>query len=217
MVQLGISLVRKLFILLCILLCIWVTSYASAQDTNESLEAIMELRDEVPTFEQRPEPFIRQGMPGEEPVEVTADEVLNAIAEGKDIEIEYAVIKGDLDTGMIAEHLELDEDGNPVIWGNIVFRSTEIRGYTIFSSIIFRGDSTFSSVTFKGDADFLGAVFSEYAAFSSAAFAGFADFTGAVFEGNAHFIGTSFNGDADFKYATFSADAFPSSRRRADL
>ncbi len=192
----------------CIFLWVCLPFCIPAQDADETLESIMELRGEVPTFEQRPEPFIRQGMPGEEPIEIVADEVLNAIAAGRDIEIEYAIIDGDLDTGMIAEHLEFDENGNPIIWGNIVIRSSEIRGYTMFCSNTFRGDSTFSSVTFSGDADFLGAVFTRYAAFSAATFGGYADFTGAVFGGNAHFIGATFKGNADFKYAAFSAETF---------
>ena len=45
------------------------------------------------TEEKESESFVRRGTK-EKPIEVAADDVLNAIAEGRDVDVRYAVIKG---------------------------------------------------------------------------------------------------------------------------
>jgi len=86
--------------------------------------------------EEKPEPFERRGTK-EQPLEITADEVLNAIADGRDVTIEYCVINGDLDIRKIASRLERDGTGRLVIKGNLAILFTEIHGDAYFSSASF--------------------------------------------------------------------------------
>jgi uncharacterized protein YjbI with pentapeptide repeats len=199
------------FVPFCILLLAWLPPCTTAQDMetglpppNQRETSQDEWRPERPTSRQRLEPFVRQGTL-EAKTKVPADDVLNAIAAGRDIDIGYVIIDGDLDIGEIAGQLQRDESGKPVIWGDIGMRNCEIRGYT-FSSATFRGSSIFSSTTFIGDTDFVGTDFNKYADFSDATFSGDVEFTDATFRRNAAFIRATFNGDADFRYATFSGD-----------
>ena len=137
---------------------------------------------------QELEPFIRHGEEGEL-IEVSADEVLNAMAEGRDIDIEYAIISGYLKR---RGHLK----GSIRIW------HSEIHGNIYFSKAIFRGTVSFKSVTFDGHTDFVDATFRNLACVDSD-FNRNAAFSYAVFYGNVCFGSTVFRGSASFKSATF--------------
>jgi len=202
------------FVLLCILLYAWLSPCTPAQDMEGQLEpteqgeASEEWQVERPTYRQRLEPFVRQGKL-EAKIKVAADDVLNAIAAGRDIDIEHAVIEGDLDVaGKLADRLGQDKTGKLIIRGNVAIRSSEIRGDTAFGSTTFTGDSIFGSTTFAGDASFAGTSFRKYAEFSSATFGGDADFTDAIFGANAAFISVTFRGDANFLSANFTGYAY---------
>lgn len=68
-------------------------------------------------MEEKLEPFKVRGTKEKlEPVK--ADDILNAIAEGRDIDIEYAVVVGDLNIKEIADRFE-QKDGKLVIEENI--------------------------------------------------------------------------------------------------
>ena len=178
--------------------------------------------------ERELEPFVRQGTE-EERIEVAADEVLNAIAEGRDIDIAYAVINGDLNIGKIKNRLDRDQSDKLVIQVNVKIQYSEIRGHTTvifaafsrrasfietsfsggasFSQTTFSGDVSFTAATFSGGASFTGAIFSgRYVDFVYTTFSGkYADFTRAIFSGEAvSFIMSIFSGDASFSQATFS-------------
>ncbi|MBD3184123.1 hypothetical protein GF312_17695 [Candidatus Poribacteria bacterium] len=206
---------EKCLIIICLLL-IFSTSILA----QETLEEILESQGQIPTYEQKPEPLVLFGMPDETPPRISAEDILSAIVSERDINIENALIEGDLDIVMSAGELNLDEKGNFIIYSDVVIRSCDIEGYTLFSSTNFAGESSFDSTRFKGDADFLGAVFNNYAAFSAVSFHGYADFTGARFYDNAHFISAKFHGDADFKFSVFDKEAFFTSavfRKNADF
>ena len=175
---------------------------------EETPPDVMERRQSVRAYESEPEPFILQGTPGGDRVKVSAEEVMNAFAEGVDIDIERAIIDGDLDISSIAYRLDLDENRKMVIKGNIGIRFSEITGDTVFSSVHFNQKVSFTSVTFVGSAEFDGATFGDYADFSSATFNREANFRDAVFKGNVDFISPTFRDDAFFELANFNGYAY---------
>ena len=158
--------------------------------------------------EPKPEPFVRYGTPGGDRIKILATDIMNAIAEGVDIDVEHAIIEGDLDIGLIAHRLELDENRSMIIKGNIGVRFCEITGDTIFSSTHFSQKVSFTSSTFVGSAAFDGATFADYADFSSATFNREANFRDSVFKGNVDFISPTFKGDAFFELITFNGYAY---------
>ena len=150
--------------------------------------------------ERKLEPFVRHETE-ENQVELSADEVLSAIAEGRDVDIEYAVIEGDLDIEKIRDDLA-EEDGRPVISCDVKIRDSTIKGETDFSHTTFSGGANFGGATFSGEiANFRDATFTGAADFALATFTGAADFSAATFSGAAYFLGTTFSGDAGFSQA----------------
>ncbi len=152
------------------------------------------------------EAFERRGAEAE-PIRVEADEVLEAIAEGRDIRIEYAVIDGDLDIQKIKGQLEQDERGRLLLKGYIEIRNSEVSENADFSSAKFSGNADFSSAKFSRKASFRSAKFSGNTYFMSAKFFGDANFTFAGFSGNADFNSTEFSRYASFSFAGFSGNA----------
>ena len=144
----------------------------------------------------------------EEKLKVTADDVLNVIAEGRDVHVEYAVIVGDLDIESIADQLERDENGKRVIRGDILIQFSEIRGKTNFASATFDGNVGFVSTNFNGMAIFEVAIFKGNTDFKEAVFSEDADFKGTTYSRNANFRNAIFHGDADFGLATFSRSTY---------
>ena len=54
--------------------------------------------------------FVREGT-SDQHLQINADDILNAIAEGQDIYVKYCDIEGDLDIGKIEGRLNKDEEG----------------------------------------------------------------------------------------------------------
>ena len=171
------------------------------------------------------EPFVRHGT-NEDLMEVPADNILNAIAEGRDIDVKYAVIDGDLDIMSVADQLEENEDGDWIVKGDVRIANSEIRdgldfslvtfeGRVIFSSSVFNAQVNFSSVTFaekgsfssatfNGPALFLSAIFNKAAIFSSTTFKELANFYGTIFEDHVSFLLASFSKSVFFWEVTFN-------------
>ena len=167
---------------------------------------------------EKREPFVRHGTK-EESVKVSADEVLNAIAEGRDVDIEYAIIEGDLDIDRIADQLGRDEDSKLIVEGKmkmcnsrvcmqISFDEVRFIGRADFAASAFSSDVYFSGATFSRPADFADTVFSADAYFGDATFCEWASFGIATFCGYANFESAVFNGEADFSIVTFSRGAY---------
>jgi hypothetical protein len=76
--------------------------------------------------------YLQDGTEGELPA-APADEVLNAIAEARDIDIGYAIIEGDMDTHKIRRH----------IMCNVRISHSEIRANADFSEATFSGRARF--------------------------------------------------------------------------
>jgi len=160
------------------------------------------------------EPFVQHGT-SEDLVEVPADDILNAIAEGRGIDVEYAVIDGDLDIMSVADQLEENEDGDWIVKEDVRIADSEIRdgldfslvafaGRVVFPSSVFNAQVAFSSVTFNAEANFSSAVFNAEVNFSSVTFAQKGSFSSATFNGPALFLSTIFNKAAIFSSSTFN-------------
>jgi len=140
------------------------------------------------------DPLTRHGTP-DELMEVSADEILNAIAAARDVDIEYATIRGDLSIMKVAGRLQ-QEGGKPAIKSSIGIRFCRILG-----------DVAFSSARFDGNVSFVSSVFQRHADFSFVNFAYGASFGSVTFDRNSSFISASFDGDADFDRVAFGGDA----------
>lgn len=156
--------------------------------------------------------FDLHGTP-ENRIRLSASEILEAIAEGLDIEITYAVIDGDLDidkSSAIYRYLKRDErSGNPTLKGNIVINHSEFSGYVSFIYAIFNGIVSFNDTVFRGNVSFRSADFKIYGvAFSNAIFIGNADFINAKFNGDVDFSNANFKGNANLHASTFTGDVF---------
>lgn len=156
--------------------------------------------------EKELEPFVRHGTKGER-IEVSADEVLNAIAEGRDIDIEDAVIGGNLDIGKIENRLERNGNDRSVIRGNIAIQHSEIRGDVYFTFVTFSGRAYFAFATFSGDANFGSATFSRNVDFGSATFRRGAHFSSTIFSEHVYFGSATFARGVYFSYVTMERPA----------
>ena len=161
--------------------------------------------------------FVRHGTKDER-IEVSADDILDAVAEGKDIDIKHASIDGELNAMMISDQLKEDEDGSWCIKGSIKIEESEIHSDVDFSLITFDGDLSFlssvfdgevafSSVTFNREVDFSSVIFREKVNFSSAAFNEKANFSTAIFNESAGILSATFSKSAIFSSCTFGETA----------
>ncbi len=149
--------------------------------------------------------FIQHGKKGDK-VEIPADDVLNAIAEGRGINIKDAIIKGNLNVDEIAG-LDWDEDNKLIIPISIKIRWSEIHGNAGFASVTFSKTANFTRTTFNEDAYFDYATFGKYVSFNAATFKRNADFSFANFDGKASFIAATFNTGASFSGVTMEHPA----------
>ncbi|MEK7396448.1 MAG: pentapeptide repeat-containing protein, partial [Candidatus Poribacteria bacterium] len=150
-------------------------------------------------MENGPEPFQRIGT-SDQHLEVNADDVLNAIAEGRDIKIKYCDIKGDLDISKIYDRFDKDDGNRSIIKGSVIVSLSTINGHAFFFS------ASFSKV-----ADFSSTSFSEFADFNSASFKGDAYFSSTNFDGKIYFFSTIFGNTVDLDEAHFGDKVTPSS------
>ena len=157
-------------------------------------------------MEENLKPFVRHGTK-EERIKVSADEILNAIAEGRDIDIQYAIIDGNLDIKEQEDELRRGEDGRLVIKGDIGIANSEIPGNADLRMTRFGGSVNFGETTFKEGVYFDEAIFGGDAMFAGASFEGPVSFAGVSFEEVAWFTGASFGGLAYFTNATFGSMA----------
>jgi hypothetical protein len=166
-------------------------------------------------MQQKPPPFTRHGTP-ENRIEVSADEILDAIVEGRDVDVRYAIIRGGLKPNWIAAKLERDKEGrlliksdvkiqSSVLIGEVNFRETSLAGVD-FLGVEFRASAVFFKTHFGSDTVFANAVFKGVVTFGSANFVGKANFDSVTFSKGVRFDSTVFTGVANFREACFSED-----------
>lgn len=166
-------------------------------------------------MEPKPPPFTRHGTE-EQRIEVSADEILNAIAEGRDVDVRHAIIRGGLKPNWIAAKLERDKEGrlliksdvkiqSSVLIGEVNFRETSLAKVD-FLGVEFRASAVFFKAHFGSDTVLANAVFKGVVTFGAANFAGKANFDSVTFGRGVRFDSTVFTGVANFREACFSGD-----------
>jgi hypothetical protein len=143
--------------------------------------------------------------------------IMEAIAEGWDIDIQYATIEGDLDISTIPaprpspatphvhpkypiENISITSSR---ILGTLDFHYTAFNGDALFNDSIFYSGVNFVDSEFKGDNRFINVIFKRHASFGYVTFMHDAGFSSAKFFGKAMFNDTKFYGKAIFNTVTF--------------
>ncbi|MBC8236474.1 hypothetical protein H8E77_43565 [bacterium] len=128
-------------------------------------------------------------------IKVAASDILNAIAEGQNVNIEHAIIEGDLNIEKIADKLKRDESGRFIIRGDVVVGASEISGDVSFNKASFNRVTVFAWNTFKGGISFSNAIFSRGAFFHDSKFKSSVSFVDAFFSGYTSFDNSHFSGN----------------------
>ena len=139
--------------------------------------------------------------------------IFEAIADGWDIDIRFAIIDGNLNINSVAYLFDKDDKGKIIIKGNVYIRSSVICGDTDLGHIAFnianftmtkfdqlasfiatkfKSTGFFKETKFIGNAFFMNALFCEYTDFSKAEFYESALFSCATFKGQTTFTGSKF-------------------------
>jgi len=157
--------------------------------------------------------------------------ILDAMIEGWDVDIEYAIISGDLDIKIITDLLGRDKYNKLIIKVNVKIKDSEFCGKVSFnkanfsrstnfkkaifndsvdfSEIIFKGLQDFGEATFNNGVNFVGTIFNDFlVVFEKTTFSGYTSFIGTIFGGFANFSKANFRDGADFFGTTFNGNAY---------
>ena len=156
---------------------------------------------------------------------VSASELLQALADGDDIQLRRCTITGVLDVNRLfdpaekfqTEKLAIEQSQDSKILTlsqSIVFDKCIFEENTIFTGplsdpesvvVKFKADAIFNSSVFKALTQFRNAVFCGTAGFDGCAFGGFVTFKNATFKQDAKFRTVTFDGYCLFGYAVFQS------------
>ena len=159
---------------------------------------------------------------------VSASDLLQALADGEEIKLNQCVITGQLDVNRLFEKdekfqtenliVQQDQDGKTLsLAQSIVFDKCTFEENVVFSGpwtepesmmVEFKSDVVFNSSVFKGQARFRNAAFLDIAGFDGCSFEGVATFKNARIKKDAKFRTAAFSG-----YTLFGNTAFESSAR----
>lgn len=128
-------------------------------------------------------------------IEVSADELLIAIAEGRDVD--RVVVGGNLDVREIEDKLESGMDGRKILSGNIKIQRSVVSGKVSFGRACLAQEIDFTGTKIDGDADFWGTLFNDTAIVTATIFGKGARFNGALFRWYATFREANF---ADYRH-----------------
>jgi len=158
---------------------------------------------------------------------VSASQLLQALADGDDILLNQCTVTGVLDINRLFDPAEKFQTGKLSLTENqdckiltlpqsFVFDKCIFEENTVFAcpwsqpdtvSVVFKADVIFNSSTFRGQARFRKAVFSGTAGFDGCTFDGVVTFKNVLFGGDAKFRTAAFNGYCLFGDAVFDASA----------
>ena len=158
---------------------------------------------------------------------VSANEILQAIADGQDVDLFKCSISGMLDLNRLFNKEENFDTTNLLIrqkeHKQIVVLDQNIRFYNCtfeenvyfaspwseqdFLDVVFKREAIFNSSEFLGQTRFSGAVFHSRAGFDGCIFKGVASFSDVVFKAPAQFRTVEFHGYALFNSAKFNKEA----------
>lgn len=132
--------------------------------------------------------------------EIPASIINDKIQNGKLVEYDHIIIRGDIDVSK----LELEEEnGKFLVYSPIKITNSQIEGKIIFADTLFKRQINFKSTLFRGDATFREAIFRWRAIFRDTRFSMDVDFCGATFSGGANFREVTFSKNVDFWSAKF--------------
>jgi hypothetical protein len=142
---------------------------------------------------------------------VSADDILDAIVKGQNINLEHVIIHGELNIDKKASiyfQCACTESRKPILKSDIGIRHSIFEDYVSFVYAIFMGIVYFRDVIFCKDVCFDLTEFNNYGVpFENSSFRGRLNFSNAFFKGDVNFCNVNFNGDANFYYTRFMMDA----------
>ena len=159
--------------------------------------------------------------------QVSADQILQAIADGSEIELNSCIITGDLDINRLLDDeqdfqtdklivTELDDKKTVTVPQKITFNDCTFQANVFFSppwsqveslAVFFAEDVAFNSSTFLGQTRFRNAEFCKAASFDGCTFEGIVSFRCTQFHGKAFFRTVVFNRYCLLTEAVFSDEA----------
>jgi len=136
---------------------------------------------------------------------VSADELLQALADGLDIHLNQCTVTGPLDINRLFDLGEKFQTGKLVVKHNEDCKTLTLSQSIVFDKCIFEENVVFAGPWSEPDS--ITVEFKTDVVFNSSAFKGQARFRNAVFCGTAGFDGCTFAGVVTFKNVTFHKDA----------
>jgi hypothetical protein len=144
---------------------------------------------------------------------VTASDLLQALAGGEDIQFNQCTITGVLDVNRLFDPAEKFQTEKLALTQGQERKTITLPQPIVFDKCLFEENVVFSgpwaepdkvAIEFKNDVIFNSSVFKAQARFRNAAFCGTAGFDGCTFGGVVTFKNACFNGDAKFRTVVFS-------------
>jgi hypothetical protein len=144
---------------------------------------------------------------------VTASDLLQALAGGEDIQLNQCTITGVLDVNRLFDPAEKFQTENLALSQAQECKTVTLAQPIVFDKCVFEENVVFSgpwaepdklAIEFKNDVIFNSSVFKAQARFRNATFCGTAGFDGCTFGGVVTFKSACFNGDAKFRTVVFS-------------
>lgn len=144
---------------------------------------------------------------------VTASELLQALADGEDIQLSQCTVTGVLDVNRLFDPAEKFNIEKLALKESKGCKTITLSQSLVFDKCVFEENAVFSGpwtepdnvvIVFEKDVIFNSSVFRAQARFRSATFRGTAGFDGCAFGGVVTFKSASFNGDAKFRTVVFS-------------
>jgi hypothetical protein len=145
---------------------------------------------------------------------VQVKEVLDKIEQGKSVQYDNVIIKGDL--SLIGRDLPMRNanrtaserrlgasEYQKVSTSAIEITNSTIKGAVNFDNILFEKPIRFNNITFSGNVEFRWSQFSSYASFQGSQFKAPAEFWGSKFNKDAYFSMSQFSGPASFSGSKF--------------
>lgn len=144
---------------------------------------------------------------------VTASELLQALADGEDIQLSQCTITGVLDVNRLFDPAEKFNIEKLALKESNSCKTVTLGQSVVFDKCVFEENAVFSgswaepdnvAIVFEKDVIFNSSVFKAQARFRNATFCGTAGFDGCTFSGVVTFKSACFNGDAKFRTVVFS-------------
>jgi hypothetical protein len=136
---------------------------------------------------------------------ISASQLLQALADGEDIQLSRCTVTGVLDINRLFDPAEKFQTEKLTIYQNEKCKTLSLGQSVVFDNCVFEENVVFADPWSKPDS--VAVEFKADVIFNSSAFKGQARFRNAVFYGTAGFDGCAFEGVSTFKNATFHKDA----------